>query len=102
MSDQINHYADTQDEEEVLNMARGLINGGSGKQAVRPLVVLLGSKSAKTRAYAAKYLGSIGSDAAEALPVLEIISKHDKIKVQRMASIAIRKIMVDQAITHGK
>lgn len=97
-----NYDFDTPDAVQVFIMARKLINTGKGKQAVKPLIQLLRtSPRGRTRINAIKYLGVIGADAAEALPVLEIISKNDTLMIARYASSAIRRIKADLDIKNN-
>jgi HEAT repeat protein len=98
VAEAISNYAIKQGEKLNVRLARRLVNGGAGKYAVKPLLKALSGKSGRTRANAAKYLGMIGADATEALPLLEIVSQHDERGVERIASAAIRKIKVAEAL----
>ncbi|MBU0728705.1 MAG: hypothetical protein KKE17_10695 [Proteobacteria bacterium] len=79
----------------VFSTASYLTEEKLGKYSVPGLMDALNSPSAGIRSNAAIWLGKIGQDAAPALPILEIISKNDRRRVQANAKVAIRKIQVD-------
>lgn len=59
---------------------------------MKPLVDGLISTNAQTRGWAASLLGELGSQAGEAIPVLEEALKDSEVGVQHQAAIALKKI----------
>jgi hypothetical protein len=94
----ISDYAVTRDEDEILLLARRLMDGNAEGYAVKPLILALKGKKATTRAKAVRYLGDIGVEAKTAVPLLENVAQHDLIAIRRLADDAIRKIRTDEAV----